>query len=407
MLVRLIAAVALLMASSAPATAHTRSQSMSSLSVQGETVIVAFRTTAREVTRLSVLQPQAETLPELLATHLVSTLSVSRGGSECPLLTAPILQQAEAADVAMELQFDCGSAPADGVVEFAMEAFFPVASTHIHFARARSPAGFEEVLLTDTSRTATFAFDSEGVSVPVVETALETLGRYVALGVEHILEGLDHLAFLLGLLLLCRRLRDVVFVVTGFTIGHSITLSLAVLGIAAPDTAVVEALIAFTILVVAAEAILAPRLRGDVALASAGLLAGCAFLAALIGSALGAGVWIGLALLAGGYLYLVKDEGLARRLLPGLTMVFGMIHGFGFASVLLDLGLPPGRLALALFGFNAGVELGQLMLVAVAWSLAALTAPRLAGEHRPMVRVGLAAALCFGGSYWLALRAFA
>src|SRR5262249_33495871 len=76
---------------------------------------------------------------------------------------------------------------------------------------------------------------------------------YVRLGIEHILIGVDHLAFLLALLLLCRRAREVMNMVTGFTLGHSLTLTLAVLGVVTPNVSVIEALIGFTIALVAAE----------------------------------------------------------------------------------------------------------------------------------------------------------
>ena len=82
---------------------------------------------------------------------------------------------------------------------------------------------------------------------------ITSFGAYVALGVEHILIGVDHIAFLLALLILCRRPREVVLMVTGFTLGHSITLTLAVLGVVEPHAPVIEALIGFTIALVAVE----------------------------------------------------------------------------------------------------------------------------------------------------------
>lgn len=163
-----------------------------------------------------------------------------------------------------------------------------------------------------------------------------TLRQYVAEGVWHIWIGFDHILFLLALLLPAvlrrepgyrkpqpvRRLRpaaiEVAKVVTAFTVAHSITLSLAVLGIATLPSRLVESAIAASVVAAA------------------------------------------LANLRGGDMH--------RRWL--MAFAFGLVHGFGFASVLADLGLPQGALALALVGFNVGVEVGQLAIVAAFLPLA-------------------------------------
>ncbi len=91
---------------------------------------------------------------------------------------------------------------------------------------------------------------------------------------------------------------------------------------------------------------------------------------------------------------------------PALPPFFGLVHGFGFAGVLLELGLPPGRLALALFSFNLGVEIGQLLLVALVWGLTVVTGPILSGAAQLHTRTATATLLCTAGSYWFAMRAF-
>lgn len=397
-----------LMLVSPAAHAHTRSQSMSSLSVDGEEIEITFRVPAREVTRLGVLDPQAESLEALLAAHLLKALSVQRGDAPCAMAGAPRPLRASASDIALELRFACPPGTAEAPVAYTNNAFFPIASRHIHFARARAgDGGFEEQLMTATGRTAHFAFTSDGDVAPLQESAGETAWRYIKLGAEHIWIGIDHLAFLVGLLLLCRRLRDVVFVVTGFTIGHSITLTLTVLGLAVPNPPVVEALIAFTIVLVAVEALVAPSgitLRG---IGGAALLIGLlASVAAFTGAQLGTGVWLGLLLLTTGYLWLTRDADLARRLLPAVTTIFGLIHGFGFAGVLLELGLPQERLALALFSFNVGVEIGQIVFVAALWGVAMLAGPLISAPRQAGIRIAAASLLCLAGSYWFALRSF-
>ena len=277
------------------------------------------------------------------------------------------------------------------------DAFFDLAPSHVHYARIRGGTGaVAEYLFTDAERRHTVS--AEDSVEPSGEAA--SFGAYLRLGVEHILAGIDHLAFLAALLLLCRRLRDVVWMATGFTLGHSVTLSLAVLGVVEPDVPVIEALIGFTIALVAAEnvGVTTGSSRGIAWLGGAGL-ALFALVALFLGVGPPARTLVGLALFTVCYLPLAGTPEAATRLRPLLTVVFGLIHGFGFASVLIEIGMPPGRLASALFGFNVGVEIGQLAVVAVLWGvglgLARFFKP---GQARLAVEV-LSSGLCALGLY--------
>jgi hypothetical protein len=196
----------------------------------------------------------------------------------------------------------------------------------------------------------------------------QTLRQYLVDGVWHIWIGYDHILFLLALLLpavLVRRqgqwegtphlagaVKEVVKVVTAFTLAHSITLSLAALGVISLPSRLVESAIAASVVLAALN-----NLRGTI-------------------------------------------EG--RRWV--MAFVFGLLHGFGFASVLADLGLPQGALVLALVGFNVGVELGQLAIVAVFLPLA--FSLRGTGFYRfGVLKVGsLLVALL--ASWWLVQRMF-
>ena len=148
----------------------------------------------------------------------------------------------------------------------------------------------------------------------------DTLRTYMTQGCIHIFEGLDHLLFVFCLLLLVPSTRRLVGAITGFTLAHSFTLAAAALGGVELPGAPVEALIALSIVFLAAEAA-RPTTRPKTTLHTH----------------------------------------------PGaVAFVFGLLHGFGFAGALTELGLPPGRAPLALFGFNVGVELGQLLFIAAA-----------------------------------------
>ena len=184
-------------------------------------------------------------------------------------------------------------------------------------------------------------------------SALTVIGRYIVSGVEHIWIGYDHIAFLIALLLWARQLWPVVKVVTAFTIAHSITLALAVLDIVSIPGNIVEPLIALSIVWVAAENFF--------------------------------------------------SENVGRRW--KVTFALGLVHGFGFAGVLRDFGLPPDALGLALASFNIGVEIGQVAIVAVAVPIL-LGVDRLmnvATRSRALV-VSLSLVIAAMGLYWLADR---
>lgn len=166
--------------------------------------------------------------------------------------------------------------------------------------------------------------------VPDREHGLWLANRYVTLGIDHILTGYDHLLFVFGLLLLAADWRRLVTTITAFTLGHSVTLTLAVLDVARVPPAPVEVLIAFSIFVLAVE-----LARFD----------------------------------AG------QDATLMRRRPWLMALGFGFLHGLGFAGTLRAAGLPADAVPLALFGFNVGIEIGQLAFVVTVLALRAVTRP--------------------------------
>lgn len=168
-------------------------------------------------------------------------------------------------------------------------------------------------------------------------SALEVFTAFVAHGIEHILLGYDHLLFVLALMLIVRNTKALVLTVTAFTLAHSITLALATLGVAHVPGPPVEAAIAFSIVLVAAEIV---RLRRG-------------------------------------------EPSLTARQPWLVAFCFGLLHGFGFAGALSEIGLPQGDVPLALFAFNVGVELGQLAFIgAVLAVLAVVRRLRVADAFR-------------------------
>jgi hypothetical protein len=306
----------------------------------------------------------------------------------------------ERTHLARRWKIECAS---DGPLRIRADGFVDGAPGHLHLARLRidAAAPVERVFVLATLEQA--VHDDEAAGGPQAGSFAD----FTRLGIEHIVTGYDHLVFLLALLLVGVSLVEVATVVTGFTVAHSITLALGVLGVVQPQAAAVEALIGLSIVVVALENTsvdVSPRARRAI---QAGLL----ILFVISTGAAAAGLTpIPAAALAGigifSLCYFAMLPRVARpfRLRWLLAFVFGLVHGFGFAGILTEMELPPARLASALLGFNVGVELGQIGLVALAWPVLRVLLGGAALRRVWVVQTGSAAVLA-AGMYWFASRA--
>jgi hypothetical protein len=182
---------------------------------------------------------------------------------------------------------------------------------------------------------------SPSVAIPARPSAFEVIHTYTVLGVEHILLGVDHLLFVLALLLLVRGVGRLIATVTAFTVAHSITLGAATLGFVHVPSAPVEAVIALSILFLASE-----LARREIGAAGAGSVASADLTARF--------PWI-------------------------VAFSFGLLHGFGFAGALSEVGMPAQAVPLALLFFNVGVELGQLTFIAAVFAIGWLVRRAAAG----------------------------
>jgi HupE / UreJ protein len=381
----------------AGAHAHTKSETHSVWQINGNAVDLSFTIPLPESKRLAESgedQPSDTRVIDYLRRHL-SVTSVNRPCNMSPgraLAATPQFRR-------FEITFACPSAAG---ITLHSSAFFELVPSHVTFAQIETVDGqFVEQLFTQ---------DQQQVDASVAGTELRDAGffEYVRLGIMHILTGPDHMSFLLGLVLISRRLRDLVFVVTGFTIGHSITLALAVSGILRPHAEYIDALVALTIAVIGAENIaVATHRPGTVALGlglpllimAAASVAGIGALPPLL--LLGAGLFCANYLMLSGHL---RDAGRLRLV---VTLVFGLVHGFGFAATLLEMQLPPEKLAQILVGFNLGVEIGQLSLVLTLVGLVALLARTKLSLPRPIVVDTVGGGLVAIGTYWFISRSYA
>lgn len=200
----------------------------------------------------------------------------------------------------------CAADPSGRAIGIAYPVFNPSVSTLVrivwHSGQTHSLLG---------------APDETSLEIPARESLGGVAKQYLALGTRHILEGSDHLLFLVCLLLIAATTRRILIAITGFTIAHSITLALSALHVVQVPVAPVEAAIALSIVFLAVEIV-----RGD-------------------------------------------QSGLTYRYPIVVASTFGLLHGFGFAAVLGETGLPQTEIPAALFFFNVGVELGQIAFVLV------------------------------------------
>lgn len=183
--------------------------------------------------------------------------------------------------------------------------------------------------------------------------AFAVFKEFTRAGIHHIAIGPDHILFIIGLLLLGGSVLRLLGIVSAFTVGHSITLSLAALNIVAPPARIVEPAIALSIVYVGAD-------------------------------------------------NLLSTEG-ARDVRAWIALFFGLVHGFGFASVLREIGLPTRALGISLFSFNLGVEIGQAILVVVVATLLALLRSRSPIRAR-QVATFASVVVTLAGAYWFVER---
>ena len=298
-----------------------------------------------------------------------SRLALTANGTACPLTPSGPLMLDTHSDgnyAVLSLTAQC---PGEGALKAPLKLnysmLFDVDPSHRGLVQWVAPG-------QDTASTAqALVFGNESAEQTLAlqpAGAWQTLKQYIFDGVWHIWIGYDHILFLLSLLLPAVLLRragqwepaptlkgsfvEVLKVVTAFTLAHSITLSLAALGVISLPSRLVESVIAASVVLAALN-----NLRGTI-------------------------------------------EG--KRWV--MAFVFGLIHGFGFASVLADLGLPQNALVVALVGFNVGVELGQLAIVAVFLPIAFVL--RRTWFYRVGVLTGGSILVAVLASWWLAQRLF-
>jgi hypothetical protein len=396
---RIIATIVagLLVGLAAPASAHTRSETFSSWQVAGATVHMQFLVPDLESKRITKNgdMPTVDELGRYIAAHV----GAFAGDQACRMTEGPRQISSTAGFRRYEFTFEC---PQAANLKVHSSAWFELVESHTNFAQIQDDKGnFVEQLITKDRQTLPVTSESG-------ESSLEyaSFFDFVQMGIMHIFTGVDHMSFMLGLVLISRRLRDLLFVVTGFTLGHSLTLALAVTGVLRPEAQYIDSLVALTIALIGAENIGdSTRHPLPVALGLGGLLflmAGAKYLGAPV--TLPTLLLIGGGIFTSNYLMLTGKLYDAARVRLVVTLVFGLIHGFGFATDLLERKLPTGRLAELLVGFNLGVEIGQVTVVLGALAVAWVLVKARLGIPRPIFTDIAASFLVGEGLFWFLSR---
>ena len=391
--------------------AHARSTSYSVWEIEENQVQVTVRVPVIELQRslvfpatsLSNLRSLDGETERALAAYLTSHLRLFSGDQLCqpvPPGVRPVPSNA-LTHITRSWTLVC---PAPRQLRLHNTAFFASAPAHLHFARIRIPgtSAVEKVFSVHEREWVFFLSES---------AAQESGSRfldYLRLGVSHILSGIDHLVFLLALLLMAESLASIAQIVTGFTVAHSITLALGVLNVVRPASTAVESLIGFSIGIVAVENFFLTT--GEATRRRLLRSVGVSLIASVAAAGLGLlhvplPALVGMSIFAMAYLLLLHDRPGRHPLRWFVAFVFGLIHGFGFAGTLQEMALPANRMATALLGFNLGVELGQLGAVVLLWPLL-MRLRRLQGRQTHILTIQTGSAVLLAvGIFWFVTRA--
>jgi hypothetical protein len=277
---------------------------------------------------------------ERIAAHARQTLSVELGNARCRIGRVRIGGAgANDARATIEIDFTCDAS--HGRLEIAEDWSALLGEHYRTLGNLRTANGERQVSFEEPSRK---------VAIDVDRPVATGWFDFIKLGIEHIVTGYDHLLFLVALLAIAHGIWSVVRIVTAFTLAHSVTLSIATLDILTIPGSIIEPLIAASIVLVALE-------------------------------------------------NLLVTEPDRRRWI--WSFVFGLVHGFGFASVLGELGLKGSAIVRALVGFNVGVEIGQLIFVALLLPALAMLKRGRGASLTPRIA---SIAIAIVGTYWLGER---
>ena len=346
-----------------PLNAHYFSESFSKWNVVDAKVEANFSLLTLESTRIFQVENYQkimfeENLSEIdvFKIYLSQHLKVTSEGKNCSLVDEIKELNSQEGSLNLSLNFEC---PSNKEIKIINNALFNLVQSHIHIARIY----IDNNLYTEKA----LFFNDQSIDLNEEKennSFSNSFYKFFSLGLDHILSGYDHLLFILGLLLLVTNLKRLLLVITGFTIGHSLTLSLSVINIIQVKSSLVEALIGYTIMFVGLEYLYKENNDHRVSMI---FITTLSLLLLIFGNLINPNfpyfLILGILLFSLGYFYLLKNLNSENNLLSIITIIFGLIHGFGFGGFLLGSKISSENIFSGLLGFNLGVEVGQIIFV--------------------------------------------
>ncbi len=371
---------------------HNRSESFSRWQYSDQVLSMQFTVASREASRSSTAVNE-HLLGMSLIPYLQAHIEIDPACQVLKMLH-PIPSRPGFLRVAGE--WHCSNLPES----ISISTFFDLDAEHAHFASFETTAGVSQQFLSAENTQLLLQQNSDDN-----RSREQAFSDYVRHGFRHIISGLDHIVFLLALLLLCQRPKTLLWAITGFTIGHSLSLALSSFGLVQVNIPAIEATIGLTIVLTAVE-------RTSLTLDSAIVLAVCCAglllllipVSLYLDSGIGKLAIFGMALFSFCYLVIGHDLGNKTSFRIIITTLFGLIHGFGFASAFIAAQMGGSLLILPLAGFNIGVELGQIVLLGGLISLS-LMMQKWTPKRFPTADLATAV-VCGFGVFWFLQRSF-
>ena len=346
-----------------PLNAHYFSESFSKWNVVDNKVEANFSLLTLESTRIFQVENYQKIMFEenlsetdVFKIYLSQHLKVTSEGENCSLVDEIKELNSQEGSLNISLNFEC---PSNKEIKIINNALFNLVQSHIHIARIY----IDNNLYTEKA----LFFNDQSIDLNEEKennSFSNSFYKFFSLGLDHILSGYDHLLFILGLLLLVTNLKRLLLVITGFTIGHSLTLSLSVINIIQVKSSLVEALIGYTIMFVGLEYLYKENNDHRVSMI---FITTLSLLLLIFGNLINPNfpyfLILGILLFSLGYFYLLKNLNSENNLLSIITIIFGLIHGFGFGGFLLGSKISSENIFSGLLGFNLGVEVGQIIFV--------------------------------------------
>ena len=346
-----------------PLNAHYFSESFSKWNVVDNKVEANFSLLTLESTRIFQVENYQKIMFEenlsetdVFKIYLSQHLKVTSEGKNCSLVDEIKELNSQEGSLNLSLNFEC---PSNKEINIINNALFNLVQSHIHIARIY----IDNNLYTEKA----LFFNDQSIDLNEEKennSFSNSFYKFFSLGLDHILSGYDHLLFILGLLLLVTNLKRLLLVITGFTIGHSLTLSLSVINIIQVKSSLVEALIGYTIMFVGLEYLYKENNDHRVSMI---FITTLSLLLLIFGNLINPNfpyfLILGILLFSLGYFYLLKNLNSENNLLSIITIIFGLIHGFGFGGFLLGSKISSENIFSGLLGFNLGVEVGQIIFV--------------------------------------------